>query len=132
MEDKLKKAQKDAKEKPGDKQSSASTKEAAAEIARLKKEMPAQPAVGPRGQRQWSGDEGLYPRQPRQQRGGKPPKGFPRVLPCSTPPGDDYSRLDLANAIASKDNPLTARVIVNRIWSWHFGRGLVATPSNFG
>ena len=54
------------------------------------------------------------------------------MLPCSTPPGDDYSRLDLANAIASKDNPLTARVIVNRIWSWHFGRGLVATPSNFG
>ena len=45
MEDKLKKAQKDAKEKPGDKQLSASTKEAAAEIARLKKEMPAQPAV---------------------------------------------------------------------------------------
>lgn len=41
-------------------------------------------------------------------------------------------RMELANAIASKDNPLTARVIVNRIWAGHFGRGLVGTLSNFG
>ena len=51
---------------------------------------------------------------------------------AGTPAGQDFSRLDLANAIASPPNPLTARVIVNRVWSWHFGRGLVATPSNFG
>jgi len=41
-------------------------------------------------------------------------------------------RMDLARAIASKDNPLTARVWVNRIWLGHFGQGLVRTPSNFG
>lgn len=41
-------------------------------------------------------------------------------------------RLELANAIASPKNPLTARVIVNRIWQHHFGRGLVGTASNFG
>jgi len=41
-------------------------------------------------------------------------------------------RLELAKAIASADNPLPARVMVNRIWQQHFGKGLVRTPSNFG
>lgn len=41
-------------------------------------------------------------------------------------------RLELAQAIASRDNPLTARVIVNRVWLGHFGAGLVRTPSDFG
>ncbi len=41
-------------------------------------------------------------------------------------------RLELARAVASRDNPLFARVMVNRIWQHHFGKGLVRTPSNFG
>jgi hypothetical protein len=41
-------------------------------------------------------------------------------------------RLELARAIASKDNPLTARVLVNRLWLHHFGAALVHTPSDFG
>ena len=41
-------------------------------------------------------------------------------------------RLELAQAIADAGNPLTARVLVNRVWLWHFGKGLVSTPSDFG
>jgi len=42
------------------------------------------------------------------------------------------ARLELARAITDRDNPLTARVMVNRVWAGHFGAGLVRTPSNFG
>jgi hypothetical protein len=41
-------------------------------------------------------------------------------------------RLELAHAIADRNNPLTARVLVNRVWLHHFGAGLVRTPSDFG
>ena len=41
-------------------------------------------------------------------------------------------RLELAEAIANPQNPLTARVMVNRIWQYHFGAGIVRTPSDFG
>jgi hypothetical protein len=41
-------------------------------------------------------------------------------------------RTALANILANPENPLTARVMVNRIWHYHFGRGLVETPSDFG
>jgi hypothetical protein len=41
-------------------------------------------------------------------------------------------RLEFAESIANADNPLTARVIVNRVWKLHFGQGIVRTPSNFG
>jgi hypothetical protein len=48
------------------------------------------------------------------------------------PFSDGSGRMELARAIASADNPLTARVLVNRVWMNHFGQGLVRTPSDFG
>ena len=62
------------------------------------------------------------------------PCRFLRVMHGQTPKTftQGSGRLELAEAIASKDNPLTARVMVNRIWQHHFGRGLVGSASNFG
>ena len=65
--------------------------------------------------------------------GARVPRQF---LECMTPQRQPFTqgsgRLELARAIAHRDNPLTARVIVNRVWEHHFGHGLVRTPSDFG
>ncbi len=67
-------------------------------------------------------------------RGAKVPRQFPEILAGENrkPFEKGSGRLELAQAISSKDNPLTARVIVNRVWLNHFGAGLVKTPSDFG
>ncbi len=58
------------------------------------------------------------------------------ALAVARPPASGYvtsgRRRALAEWIASPDNPLTARVMVNRVWHWHFGSGIVPTPGNFG
>jgi hypothetical protein len=59
------------------------------------------------------------------------PLRFLQVIAGESTP-TKYTRLELAEDIASPKNPLTARVFVNRLWLHHFGRGLVTTPSNFG
>ncbi|MCX7701283.1 MAG: PSD1 and planctomycete cytochrome C domain-containing protein [Gemmataceae bacterium] len=72
--------------------------------------------------------------------GAKVEPGFPEVLGFPDPqippppPGARSSgrRLVLAKWIASPQNPLTARVLANRLWQHHFGRGIVATPNDFG
>ena len=48
------------------------------------------------------------------------------------PSGQGKRRLALADWIVDEKNPLTARVMVNRVWSWHFGKGLAGNPNNFG
>jgi mono/diheme cytochrome c family protein len=62
------------------------------------------------------------------------PRRFLSALAGENPPPftDGSGRLELARAITSKDNPLTARVFANRVWNLHFGAGLVRTPSDFG
>jgi mono/diheme cytochrome c family protein len=67
-------------------------------------------------------------------RGPEVPRQFLEVLagPNRQPFKKGSGRLELAEAIARRDNPLTARVLVNRVWMHHFGSPLVSTPSDFG
>jgi mono/diheme cytochrome c family protein len=75
-----------------------------------------------------------------QAKGEKVEPGFPSVLPAVAPAlpqahGDARTsgrRRLLAAWIANPQNPLTARVVVNRLWQYHFGRGIVRSSSNFG
>ncbi|MBI3855560.1 MAG: PSD1 domain-containing protein [Planctomycetes bacterium] len=66
-------------------------------------------------------------------RGGKLTPGWPEVLGPTPAAGlGRRPRLALADWMTSRDNPLVARVWVNRVWHYHFGRGLVSTPGDFG
>jgi hypothetical protein len=78
-------------------------------------------------------DSKLYVRGELDQPGETVKRGFPQVLTTRQPTIPDGSgRRELAEFIASNDNPLTARVMANRVWLHLIGRGLVATPDNFG
>ena len=62
------------------------------------------------------------------------PRGYLQVIANKlepSPPKEESGRAGFANWL-TVDNPLTARVMVNRIWLWHFGQGIVRTPDNFG
>ncbi|MBI2827105.1 MAG: PSD1 domain-containing protein [Planctomycetia bacterium] len=63
------------------------------------------------------------------------PRGVPKFFAASGPtviPEGASGRRQLAEWLTRPDHPLVARVMANRVWQWHFGRGLVATPSNLG
>jgi hypothetical protein len=66
--------------------------------------------------------------------GREVPRQLPRILAGKEPRTltEGSGRLQLARWLADRDHPLTSRVMVNRIWQWHFGHGLVRSPDNFG
>ncbi len=86
-------------------------------------------------------EDAAVPYQPHVFKRGNPnmlgeavPRRFLRVLAGEKrqPFTQGSGRLELAGAIVDRNNPLTARVLVNRVWQHHFGAGLVRTPSDFG
>jgi hypothetical protein len=80
------------------------------------------------------GNAKLHKKGDVQSPGDEVPRGFLTVLGGQTLPPEarGSGRRELADWLTDRANPLTARVMVNRIWQYHFGRGLVRTPNDFG
>jgi cytochrome c553 len=103
-------------------------------LAQLEKSAPEMPmAMGvTEGE---SADVPVHLRGSTQNLGKVVPRRFPIVLAGSSqsPMAPKHSgRMELAQWITRPDHPLTGRVFVNRVWRWHFGRGIVASTDNFG
>jgi cytochrome c553 len=103
------------------------------ELDQAKKAVPVLPVVHSLADAKGA-DMRVYVRGNPHKEGDLVPRRFLTVLSPGEPVRFTHGsgRLELARAIASPDNPLTARVMVNRVWLSLFGQGLVGTPSNFG
>ena len=105
------------------------------ELARRKRDMPAQyPFLHTIADKEKIENLRVRIRGSAENLGEEAPRRFLTAL-CDGEPKPftkGSGRLELAEAISSAANPLTARVVVNRVWLHHFGRGIVGTPSNFG
>jgi hypothetical protein len=80
-------------------------------------------------------DSPLFARGEVDKPGEKVPRGFVHVLGSAEPspiPANTSGRRELADWLTSSGNPLTARVMANRVWHWLFGRGIVESVDNFG
>jgi mono/diheme cytochrome c family protein len=106
-----------------------------AQLATLKKDLPpAYPVLQTIVDKEKPAEQHVWIRGDKDNPGDLAPPHFLAILSAAEPERfpRGKERLDLAEAIANPANPLTARVIVNRVWQQHFGYGLVRTPSNFG
>jgi hypothetical protein len=106
-----------------------------AQLGALKKDLPpSYPVLQTISDKAAPGEQHVWIRGSQDNPGDLAPPHFLSILSPAEPAPfhRGKERLELAEAIASPDNPLTARVIVNRVWQQHFGYGLVRTPSNFG
>jgi hypothetical protein len=105
-----------------------------AEHAALMKSMPPEPAVAAAVTENIPVDQHIFLHGDHHSEGAKVDRTFPYVLAGENqePPKSGSGRVELAHWLASPDNPLPARVMVNRIWQWHFGEALVRTPNNWG
>jgi hypothetical protein len=78
------------------------------------------------------GNARIQKRGDQRQLGDEVPRGFLQILGKSDPKIEGSGRLQLADWTVDPTNPLPARVMVNRIWQYHFGKGIVASPSDYG
>lgn len=121
-------------EKSLEEEAKAKVAEMRAELERLKKSAPPKYGTAHVLQDAGSNDMHVALRGDLRKQGEKVPRRFIQILDSDARKAYTHGsgRRELAASVTSPDNPLTARVIVNRVWNWHFGKALVRTPSNFG
>jgi hypothetical protein len=105
------------------------------ELAELKSAAPPEPDMACAVEEGDAVNQKVFIRGDYNSPGEDAPKGFPKILTGSATQPEVASgsgRERLAEWLARPEHPLTARVMVNRIWQWHFGEGIVRTPDNFG
>ena len=104
------------------------------ELESLKKSEPEKPGNAHVLAESGNADMNVALRGDLRKKGEIAPRSFIEIIEGKSRP--KYSigsgRLELAKSVVAENNPLTSRVIVNRLWGWHFGNGIVRTPSNFG
>jgi len=105
-----------------------------AEWQALEKTLPPEPALASAVCEGPAVEQRVFLRGDHHSPGEVAPKAFPAILARGEQPAirAGSGRTELARWITRADNPLTARVMVNRIWQGHFGEGLVRTPNNWG